>query len=148
MMPYFLLRRRGGLKIVVLSLLYHKPMSGIDIMNSIETLSMGFWRPSPGSIYPVLKVLMKENMIKMSKSNGKKIYELTEKGRKVLKEEGFIPLFRFGGVHTFEQVVDELESYIYYIEDYINVKGMLKEECKDRLRKCAYKILEILGERK
>jgi len=148
MIPYFLLRRRGGLKMVVLSLLYRKPMSGIDIINSIETMSMGFWRPSPGSIYPVLKTLTKENMIKMSKGNGKKIYELTEKGRKVLKEEGFIPIFRFGiGAHTFDQVVDELESYIYYIEDYIGEKG-LPEEYRDRLRKCAYKILEILGERK
>ncbi|MBS7627233.1 PadR family transcriptional regulator, partial [Candidatus Bathyarchaeota archaeon] len=45
---------KGFLRYKVLKLLKEKPMAGSEIMGVIEEQTGGYWRPSPGSIYPLL----------------------------------------------------------------------------------------------
>ena len=81
---------RGFLKYYVLRLLSRKPMHGYEIMNEIEKKSNGVWRPSAGSIYPILMRLEDRKLIKAishkSKVERKRPYQITEKGKDYLKE--------------------------------------------------------------
>jgi DNA-binding PadR family transcriptional regulator len=63
-------------------------MSGSEVINDIERHTGGFWKPSPGSIYPLLSWLQDNGCIKeLPVENGLKRYELTEKGKVLLEEQ-------------------------------------------------------------
>ena len=75
---------RGFLGFIVLRLIDKKPMSGEEIRKEIEKRKGS--KPSPGTIYPVLKSLSEKKLIKEVKGKGKeKRYELTELGKKEIK---------------------------------------------------------------
>jgi DNA-binding PadR family transcriptional regulator len=62
-----------------------KPRSGYDIKKFCDKTISHFWNENFGHIYPVLSQLQKEGLISLSGSvdGGKrKIYEITDKGRK------------------------------------------------------------------
>jgi len=61
-------------------------MSGSELMEEIETYTE--WKPSPGSIYPLLSQLKEENVIDLhlNEDPSLKRFNLTEKGRKMLEE--------------------------------------------------------------
>ena len=48
---------RGLLRFLVLNMLREKPLSGTEIVEKIEEQTEGNWKPSPGSIYPLLSWL-------------------------------------------------------------------------------------------
>jgi DNA-binding PadR family transcriptional regulator len=79
---------KGFIRYRVLEALNEKPMSGSEIINEIEKQTGGFWKPSPGSIYPLLAWLQDNGHIKeLPAENGLKRYELTESGRALLTEQ-------------------------------------------------------------
>jgi DNA-binding PadR family transcriptional regulator len=80
---------KGFIRYRVLESLGQKPMSGSEIMNEIENRTNGRWKPSPGSIYPLLAWLQDNGHIKelSSEQSGMKRYELTEKGKTLLEEQ-------------------------------------------------------------
>ena len=79
---------KGFIRYRVLESLNEKPMSGSEIMTDIEGQTGGFWKPSPGSIYPLLSWLQDNGHVKeLPMENGLKRYELTEKGKKLLFEQ-------------------------------------------------------------
>ncbi len=84
-------------------------------MDEIETMSQGWWRPSPGSVYPLLDEMASEGLVS-KRADGK--YELTEKGKQAM-DSWFMP--PFGGlsrrVHSIEEMLNEMSGYISYIED-------------------------------
>jgi len=79
---------KGFIRYYVLRLLNEKPMSGSEIIQHIEENSGGRWRPSPGSIYPLLAWLQEKKYIKEvpSEEAGIKRYTLTDEGKKFLEE--------------------------------------------------------------
>jgi DNA-binding PadR family transcriptional regulator len=79
---------KGFLRYRVLKLLNEKPMSGSEIMGEIEKQTEGNWRPSPGSIYPLLSWLQDKGYIKEADGveAGVKRYSLTETGKTFLAE--------------------------------------------------------------
>lgn len=78
---------KGFCRLFVLKLLRERPMSGAELMNTIEERTQGQWRPSPGSIYPILRWLDSKGLIKIeSVTEGEKRYALTEKGQSFLEE--------------------------------------------------------------
>ena len=79
---------KGFIRYRVLEALSEKPMSGSELMEEIEKQTGGFWKPSPGSIYPLLSWLQENNYIKeLPAENGLKRYELTESGKSLLEEQ-------------------------------------------------------------
>jgi DNA-binding PadR family transcriptional regulator len=80
---------KGFIRYQVLELLSEKPMSGSEIMNEIEKKTDGRWRPSPGSIYPLLSWLQDNNYIKElpAEEDSMKHYTLTDKGETLLAEQ-------------------------------------------------------------
>jgi DNA-binding PadR family transcriptional regulator len=55
-------------------------------MSEIEKRTQGTWRPSPGSIYPLLSYLEKQGYVQQKEVEGIKKYVITDKGKTFLKE--------------------------------------------------------------
>ncbi len=63
-------------------------MSGSELMEEISKNTGGNWKPSPGSIYPMLAWLQDNQYIKeLPTENGLKRYEITQTGKDLLEEE-------------------------------------------------------------
>ena len=104
--------RRGWLKPWVLSALSRAPKNGAELMDDIEKMSWGGWRPSPGSIYPLLDDLSKEGLIQ-KRDDGR--YEITEKGKQEAEWPFGMP---FGsGPRGVDQMLSEIDGYVSYFED-------------------------------
>ena len=69
---------RGFSRYFILDLLKKEPHTGKEIIDCATQQSNGIWRPSPGLIYPLLKRLVNEGIIK---ENGDGRYDLTQRGR-------------------------------------------------------------------
>lgn len=132
--PERMFRRHGGLKYYVLWLLSGEPMKGSEIMDKIQKQTMGWWRPSPGSIYPLLSSLEEEKLI-VKMEDGK--YSLTEMGR---EEIGVGGRAEGEGEWTAERIITEIEGYITYLTE-ISFDFKPYEE---RLRKIAEKLHKII----
>lgn len=79
---------KGFLRYHVLEALNEKPMSGSELMDEIQKHTGGPWKPSPGSIYPLLAWLQDNAYIKeLPTENGFKRYELTKNGKDLLEEQ-------------------------------------------------------------
>ena len=79
----------GFLRFFVLKLLREKPMSGSEIMTAIEKETDRRWKPSPGSVYPLLAWLQDNGYTKglPKEEDGMKRYRLTEKGERFFEEQ-------------------------------------------------------------
>jgi DNA-binding PadR family transcriptional regulator len=74
--------RRGDVRAAILALLAERPMHGYEMIKEIAARSNGLWRPSPGSVYPTLQLLVDEGLIVATESEGsKQLFELTDDGR-------------------------------------------------------------------
>lgn len=56
-------------------------MNGYQIIQTLAERTDGVWRPSPGSVYPVLSQLEDEGLIRPFDDEGRKAFTLTEAGR-------------------------------------------------------------------
>jgi DNA-binding PadR family transcriptional regulator len=79
--------QKGDLKYVILDLLQDKPRHGYDIIRELEELSYGFYKPSPGVIYPTLQMLEEMGYASSVEQEGKRVYSITEEGRKFLENQ-------------------------------------------------------------
>ncbi|MGV0798899.1 PadR family transcriptional regulator, partial [Mycolicibacterium elephantis] len=55
--------RRGDVRAAILKLLVERPMHGYEMIQEIAERSQNLWRPSPGSVYPTLQLLVDEGLI-------------------------------------------------------------------------------------
>lgn len=80
---------KGFLRYQLLKKLNEKPMSGSEIMSELEGETRGYWRPSPGSIYPLLAWLEDQRLIKEAEQTepGIRRYTLTDAGKAFLDTE-------------------------------------------------------------
>ncbi|HEU5014265.1 MAG TPA: PadR family transcriptional regulator [Roseiflexaceae bacterium] len=79
-------QRRGDIKFALLELLAEQPRHGYELMNELEQRYGGFYRPSPGSVYPTLQMLEDEGHLTSEQVEGKRVYTITDSGRKALAE--------------------------------------------------------------
>ena len=80
---------RGLLRFLVLKMLSEKPMSGTEIAEQINEQTGGRWRPSSGSIYPLLAWMLNKGFTKESikGEEGLKRYTFTDEGSKFLNKQ-------------------------------------------------------------
>jgi DNA-binding PadR family transcriptional regulator len=78
--------RRGDIKFALLELLAEQPRHGYDLIKELESRYAGFYRPSPGTVYPTLQLLEDEGHLTSEQVEGKRIYTITESGRQLLAE--------------------------------------------------------------
>lgn len=121
--PERVFRIHGALRFYVLWLLSYIPMNGSDIMEGISEQTKGRWKPSPGTIYPLLKSLVQEGFL-IKGDEGQ--YHITDAG---LEENHLLGIgdsfqdsqknWRVG--HTIEQIetlADDLEKEPLDTEEY------------------------------
>lgn len=71
---------------ILLSLMEER--CGVDIMDTVMTISKGRVKVGPGTLYTLLGKFEKEKLIEETEVNGRKrSYIITEKGKEMLKEE-------------------------------------------------------------
>jgi DNA-binding PadR family transcriptional regulator len=77
---------RGDVRAAILALLKEGPRNGYQIMSDIEERSRGAWRPSPGAVYPALSQLADEGLVVDEKTDGRRVFRLTDAGRRYVEE--------------------------------------------------------------
>jgi DNA-binding PadR family transcriptional regulator len=79
--------RRGDVRAAILVLLAERPMHGYEIIQEVAERSQDLWKPSPGSVYPTLQLLVDEGLIVSTESEGsKKLFALTDAGQEAAEK--------------------------------------------------------------
>ena len=78
--------RRGDIKYLLLELLAEQPRHGYELIKELENRNGGFYRPSPGSVYPTLQLLEEGGYLTSETIEGKRVYTITDSGRQLLSE--------------------------------------------------------------
>jgi DNA-binding PadR family transcriptional regulator len=62
-------------------------MHGYEIIQEVAERSQDLWKPSPGSVYPTLQLLVDEGLIVSTESEGsKKLFALTDAGKEAAEK--------------------------------------------------------------
>lgn len=110
---------RGDIKFILLELINEQPRHGYELIKTLEDRSGGFYRPSAGVVYPSLQLLEEEGNLISKEVEGKKIYTITDAGRKLLEQRNaeFMhqggqhfgdPRHQWGGRGKWQQRIPEL----------------------------------------
>ncbi|MGF1655253.1 MAG: PadR family transcriptional regulator [Actinomycetales bacterium] len=78
--------RRGDVRAAVLVLLEDGPQHGYQLITEFERRTNGRWKPSPGSVYPVLQQLADEGLVRPEEVDGRRLFHLTDAGRAAATE--------------------------------------------------------------
>jgi DNA-binding PadR family transcriptional regulator len=84
---------KGLLPLYVLYILSLGETNGNDISHKIGVRTNGFWVPSTGGIYPLLKKLEKEKLVVGEWNDSKKaqkIYKITDEGKQELENKKYL----------------------------------------------------------
>jgi DNA-binding PadR family transcriptional regulator len=122
--------QRGWLRPAILKLLYEKPMSGMEIINRFYEASHGWWKPSPGSVYPLLETLENDELIK-KRNDGR--YELTKK----FKEGSAAP------AEQVEEMITNIEGTVSYLEEMAKSDKAKFSKYKTRIEKIGSRISKL-----
>ena len=106
---------RGMLPFYLLTLIGEQPRHGTLIRQVLAHMSGGAWKPSPGSIYPLLKKLEKAGWIESEWQAGraaaKRVYSITSMGRKEL------PALRQRLLEDLKDAREIIEAHITALEE-------------------------------
>ena len=138
MWPFKMFHRRRGLRVWILSMLNASPKTGAERMDAIEEMSQGWWRPSPGSIYPLLGELEKEGYVKKL-DDGR--YELTQKSRDELE---WPPWMMGQRQQKVEEMLNEMNGYTSYFEDLSRSDRKKLDEHSDEIVRLRNRLSELL----
>ena len=118
---------QGDLKYVILRLLEEKPRHGYEIIKELESRFGGSYAPSPGTVYPTLTMLEDLGYARVvPEEGGKKIYEITDEGRKHLAEHST----------TVNDIFDRIARFV---EGFTDAPMMDLNQAFQRLARATYK---------
>jgi DNA-binding PadR family transcriptional regulator len=82
--------QKGIIRMGVLILINKKPSHGYEIMKEIKSRTKGFWQPTAGGVYPILRDLEKSGYIKgqwqTQKNRRLRVYQITDSGEQILRK--------------------------------------------------------------
>jgi DNA-binding PadR family transcriptional regulator len=128
---------KRGLRMMVVALLSSSPKNGVELIDGVEAMTRGWWRPSPGSIYPLLGRMVDEGTVS-KRDDGK--YELTPKANAEL-EVSFGSRFR--SPRTTEGLVNELQGLVLYAEDLARMRPDEIARQREALRALAKRLDDV-----
>ncbi|WP_165990123.1 PadR family transcriptional regulator, partial [Streptomyces sp. YIM 98790] len=76
----------GRLRLYLLKLLGESPRHGYEVIRLLEERFQGLYAPSAGTVYPRLAKLEAEGLVTHTEEGGRKVYALTDAGRRELDE--------------------------------------------------------------
>jgi len=123
-------RTHKGLRLWIMYLVRDNPKSGVEIMDMMESNLQGWWRPSPGSIYPMLQRMVREGVLRRSDDDK---YSLTEAGREEIEHPW--PMLNAQGStpRSIEGALEIISSYTSYLEDLARSKDKKVSENSDQI---------------
>jgi DNA-binding PadR family transcriptional regulator len=124
----------------ILSMLNTSPKTGAEIMDAIEEMSQGWWRPSPGSIYPLLSELEKEGYVKKLEDGR---YELTPKSKDELQ---WPPWMMGQRQQKVDEMLNEMNGFASYFEDLSKTDRKKLEEHMDEVAKLRDRLSALVQE--
>ena len=80
--------RRGDVQAAVLALLAGADMHGYQIIQELAERSGGVWRPGAGSIYPTLRMLQEQGLIRSRNEGSRRVFSITDYGRRTVADSG------------------------------------------------------------
>jgi len=128
---------RRGLRMWTLSLISRSPKNGAEIVDAIEQMTQGWWRPSPGSIYPLLADLEREGLIQ-KRADGR--YELNPKVR---EEFEWVPGMGRRRPQGIPEMVSEMEGYVSYFEDLKSSDASKLQPHREAIEKIARRLQAV-----
>jgi DNA-binding PadR family transcriptional regulator len=77
----------GEVRLAILAMLAEKPKNGYELMKELREKSRGTYKMSAGTVYPSLQQLENEGLIVPAPRDRKKLFEITDLGRKALDRQ-------------------------------------------------------------
>ncbi|MDG6950523.1 MAG: PadR family transcriptional regulator [Nitrososphaerota archaeon] len=133
-------RRKRGLPHMVMYLLSSSPKNGVELMDGVQSITRGWWRPTPGSIYPLMKEMASQGLVRKLEDGR---FELTDKGR---SEAGGSFGFPSEGPMTMSDAVEQAYSALSYAQDLKRTGGGDIAGYEERLREIRAQVTDLLGE--
>jgi DNA-binding PadR family transcriptional regulator len=88
-------------------------MHGYQVMRELADRSGGVWRPSPGSIYPTLNLLLDEGLVTAEdQSGGRRLFSLTDEGKAEVEK-------RSGEKAPWDAVSEEVSAPQFELRDLV-----------------------------
>ena len=111
----------GRLRLYLLKLLAEGPKHGYELIRLLENRFLGLYAPSAGTIYPRLARMEVEGLVGHTAVGGRKVYEITDRGRAELAAR--------------QAELDELESEIHAsVADLTTLAGDIEREVSGSVR--------------
>lgn len=160
---------KGKLKFIILKILNEEPLHAYAIRKRMSEKSNNLFTPSFGSLYPALEDLTKDKYLKVKTQKNKKIYYITQVGKKHLSqlksdykkiEKQIIRSFKDSKINLSHEEIMRLflmhqkiasELTKEYIEDILKFaenlqKGKIKKENLTKYKRALRKSFEIMKE--
>ena len=111
---------RGDIKYILLTLLAEEPRYGYQLIKELENRYSGFYRPSPGSVYPTLQLLEEGGYLTSEQVEGKRVYTITGSGRELLAgRDTPVEIADRGGrtqqLHELKEAITELSAAVMQV---------------------------------
>jgi DNA-binding PadR family transcriptional regulator len=133
-----MMHRKRGLRMAIVTMLASSPKNGVELMDEIERMTQGWWRPSPGSVYPVLEQLTKDGMVK-KRDDGR--YELTEKASDEL--EGSFGHAFGKRERSVGEMFDEVSGFVSYMEEIVKSDPEKLRQHRDELKALSERLANL-----
>jgi len=81
---------RAFIETLILWIIHNRPLHGYEVRKEIEKVTTGNYIPKPGAIYTILRRMEKKGLLasrwkERAGKRNRRIYNITEKGEKLLK---------------------------------------------------------------
>ena len=118
---------RGMLPWMLLDVLQKEgPLHALGLVKTFQARAHGLWKPSTGSIYPILHRFEKQGLAlsewQETKAAPRRVYRLTEKGI------GEVPKARLQLINEFRKAKLIIEMHIHLLEAEASGEGDSKDE--------------------
>ncbi len=134
-----MMHRKRGLRMAMVTMLASSPKNGVELMDEIERMTQGWWRPSPGSVYPVLEQLTNDGMVR-KKEDGR--YELTDKASDEL--EGSFGHAFGKRERSVDEMFDEVSGFVSYMEELVKSDPDTLKQYRDQLKTLSERLSNLL----
>jgi len=143
---------KGLLRYYILHKIAQKPIHGYEIIQDIDSKTEGAWRPGAGSLYPILKKLVSEGLIKAepepSDEATRRVYHITPKGVESLAhaKEMFTNFQqRFGSLRRlFIELIDPENLATFFVDGSNRQFQMAQEMLESKQNKIPQTDLEYI----
>ncbi len=106
----------GLMRFYVLHLLSKRKYYGYEIMETIREKTGGAWNFSSGALYPLLKRMERDGLIKGYSEGGRNVYEITEDGKVALA----------GVKDKLSSLLENWDNYRGILEDFVGRDQLVK----------------------